>query len=197
MFVALVLAAASALFGRRMATRKPVITASAAARVARFASLLFGGLFAGFLVAVLVLDLSLRRFGASVYTQVRHIELIGWDVLASATLLPALVATAFLVVVEWRRGRASWPARTALVLLVLVFALSSLVNLPINAEQLAWSVQMPPGDWTSTRDRWQLSHVVRTGAAVLALGCLAAAASVTGERSPLRGAGHRSPSCSI
>ncbi|TQM09643.1 anthrone oxygenase family protein [Pseudonocardia kunmingensis] len=197
MFVALVLAAASALFGRRMATRKPVITASAAARVARFASLLFGGLFAGFLVAVLVLELPLRRFDASVYTQVRHIELIGWDVLASATLLPALVATAFLVVVERRRGRASWPARTALVLLVLVFALSSLVNLPINAEQLAWSVQMPPGDWTSTRDLWQLSHVVRTGAAVLALGCLAAAASVTGERSPLRGAGHRRPSCSI
>jgi len=35
-----------------------------------FAGLLFSGLFAGFLFAVLILEASLRRFPASVFTQV-------------------------------------------------------------------------------------------------------------------------------
>ncbi|WP_052763170.1 hypothetical protein [Jiangella alkaliphila] len=85
-------------------------------------SLLFAGLFAGFLLAVLVLETSLRAFDASVYTQVRQVELDRLDALASATLLPALAATVVLVVAERGRGtcvtagrsptpRGRWPPR--------------------------------------------------------------------------------------
>jgi uncharacterized membrane protein len=143
----------------------------------RFASLLFGGLFAGFLVAVLVIELSLRRFDNSVYTQVRHVELVRLDDLAAATLIPALIAATILAVFAVKvRGRALWLTLTALMLLVLVFATSLVVNVPINTEQLTWDVQAPPADWASVRDRWQIAHGVRTGAAVLAFGCLSAAA---------------------
>ncbi len=153
------------------------MTNSVVVNIARFVSLLFGGLFAGFLVAVLVIELSLRSFDASVYTQVRLVELARLDDLAAATLIPALVATAFLVIfAARRRGRALWLTLTALMLLVATFATTLLVNVPINTEQLTWNVQAPPADWASVRDRWQIAHAVRTGAAVLAFGCVSAEA---------------------
>ena len=66
-------------------------------RYARFTGLVFAGLFAGFLIGVLVLELSLRNFDGTVYTQVRLVELDSLDKLAIATLLPALLGTAVLV----------------------------------------------------------------------------------------------------
>jgi hypothetical protein len=41
-------------------------------------------------------------------------------------------------------------------------------SLPINSLQLTWDVQAPPPDWADPRDRWQIAHVGRTGAALLA-----------------------------
>lgn len=46
------------------------MTNGAVVKIASFVSLLFGGLFAGFLVAVLVIELTLRSFDHTVYTQV-------------------------------------------------------------------------------------------------------------------------------
>jgi hypothetical protein len=135
-------------------------------RVVRGVSLLFSGLFAGFLVCVLVLEISLRGYGASVYTQVRLVELDSLDRLASVTLLPALVATVVLAI------RSRGVAVVAVGLLVGVFVLTLVVNLPINSDQVGWSVQSPPSDWSAVRDRWQVAHAVRTGLAVVAFGLL-------------------------
>src|SRR3954471_4024932 len=148
-----------------------------AATVLRFTGLIFAGLFAGFLVAVLVFELSLRRFGGSVYTQVRQVELLRLDDLASATLLPALLTTAVLVATALKtRGRTFWLTSTAFALLLTVLVTTLVVNLPVNSDQLDWDVQAPPADWASVRDRWQIAHAVRTVAAVLAFGLLNAAA---------------------
>ncbi|WP_020524896.1 anthrone oxygenase family protein [Catelliglobosispora koreensis] len=141
-------------------------------KVARFASVLFAGLFAGFLVAVLILELSLRRFGGTVYTQVRQVELDSLDKLAIATLVPALIATALLAYRTFRTNT-RWRTVAALALLLFIFALTLIVNLPINTDQLAWTTQSPPADWASVRDHWQTAHAVRTVAAVLAFGALA------------------------
>ncbi|WP_344846069.1 DUF1772 domain-containing protein [Kribbella ginsengisoli] len=136
-------------------------------RFVKFANLWFAGLFAGFLLTVLVLEQSLRRFDAHVYTQVRQVELVRLDTLASVTLLPAIITTVALVL---RSRRA--PAIAALVLLLGVFALTLVVNLPINHDQTGWSVQNPPADWAEVRDRWQLAHLARTVAAIGAFGLL-------------------------
>jgi hypothetical protein len=144
-------------------------------RYARYASLVFAGLFAGFLTAVLVLEISLRRFDGTVYTQVRLVELDSLDKLAVATLLPALIGTAVLAY-QSVRTKTRWPAVAALALLVLIFGLTVAVNLPINADQLTWNAQSPPADWTGVRDRWQIAHAVRTIAAVLAFALLIVAA---------------------
>jgi uncharacterized membrane protein len=141
--------------------------------VARVISLIFGGIFTGFLVAVLVLELSLRDFDATVYTQVRQVELVRLDTLAGATLVPTTVATILLIFLGLRRGnRGLGLLSVALVLLVVVFVTTLVVNLPINSDQLDWSVTNPPSDWASDRDRWQVSHAVRTVAATLAFTCL-------------------------
>lgn len=147
------------------------------AKVVRAASLLFTALFAGFLLGVLVLENSLRAYDASVYTQVRKVELDSLDTLASVTLIPALLCTLVLAVLAIRaRGNDRWLVLAAFALLVLVFVTSLAVNLPINGDQADWSVQAPPSDWASVRDRWQLAHVVRTVSAVLALCSLTIAA---------------------
>jgi hypothetical protein len=56
-----------------------------------------------------------------------------------------------------------------------VFATSQVVSIPINHDQLNWAVQAPPPNWARVRDRWQIAHLVRTVAAVLAFGLLTAA----------------------
>ncbi len=70
------------------------MTSHVTVKIVRFVSLLFGGLFAGFLLTVLVIESTLRSFDAPVYTQVRRVELVRLDGLASATLIPALIAAA-------------------------------------------------------------------------------------------------------
>lgn len=163
-------------------------------RVVRGLSLLFTGLFSGFLLCVLVLETSLRGYGASVYTQVRLVELDSLDKLAAVTLIPAFVTTVLVAVRSQGRGRRAVLA--AVVLLAVVFMTTFVVNLPINSDQLSWSVQQPPSDWASVRDRWQLAHLVRTVAAVVAFGVLLSQ-QVVGNRvgrvvvEAGRGAGHR------
>jgi uncharacterized membrane protein len=154
-------------------------------RFVRFLSLTFGGLFAGFLVGVLVLESSLRHVDRFAYTQVRHVELDRLDILASLTLIPALIATAILVGLAVKaRGHVFWLTLTALILLVTVVVTTLIVNLPINSDQVDWSVKAPPADWASIRDRWQMAHAVRTGAALLAFGFLSAAAMITTATTP-------------
>ncbi|MDG4862667.1 DUF1772 domain-containing protein [Streptomyces sp. T-3] len=147
-----------------------------AVHLVRLAGLVFTGLFAGMLTTVLVLELSLRDYGGQVYAQVREVELDSLDFLASLLLVPAIVAMAFVV---WRtaraRDRSFWLTVTGLALLVGVFVLTLAVNMPINTEQGDWNVQAPPSDWAALRDRWQVSHAVRTVAAGLAFLALSVA----------------------
>jgi Domain of unknown function (DUF1772) len=146
-------------------------------RVSAFAAMLFTGLFAGFLVTVMVLEASLREFGAAVYTQVRLIELQHLDNLATALLPPAIVAVVALSVASIRvRGTQRWFVLGALLLLLAALLISVEISLPINTAQQHWSVLAPPADWASVRDRWQLAHAARTTTTLLAFLLLIAAA---------------------
>ncbi|MEC3980497.1 anthrone oxygenase family protein [Amycolatopsis sp. H20-H5] len=142
-------------------------------RALRWAGLLFTGLFAGFLATVLIVELSARSFDGTVYTHVRLVELVALDVFATVLLIPALIIAALQAVLAFRRrSRARWSSAVVLVLLVLVLVTTLVINLPINADQLAWNPQAPPADWAQVRDRWQSAHAVRAAAALLAFGLL-------------------------
>ncbi|MEV7885248.1 DUF1772 domain-containing protein [Streptomyces sp. NPDC002817] len=155
--------------------------------IARWTGLIFGGVFTGFLVCVLVLETSLRDYDAKVYAQVRQVELDSLDTLASATLIPTIIATVILVVGAWKaKGNDLYVPLAALALLLLILILTIVVNLPINADQKDWTVTSPPSDWADVRDKWQTSHVVRTVASLVAFGLLAFSAithRVTGTAS--------------
>ncbi|WP_051267309.1 anthrone oxygenase family protein [Nakamurella lactea] len=156
--------------------------------IVRVVSLLFTGVFAGFLLGVLVLENSLRGYDAAIYTQVRLVELDSLDTLATVTLIPALVCTAIAGVLAVRaKSRDRWLLAAAFALLLVVFVTSLAINVPINGDQVGWSVQTPPSDWASVRDRWQLAHLVRTLCAVLAFCSLTAATFLRLARGPRTG----------
>lgn len=138
----------------------------------RFATCLFAGLFAGFLLGVLVLEYSLRSVGADTYAQVRSVELDRLDLLASLTLIPALFLGAALAVTTYRSGRAWARIAIAVALLAVVALISVKFNLPINARQSDWAGHGIPADWAAVRDRWQAAHTVRTATAVIAFAVL-------------------------
>jgi uncharacterized membrane protein len=145
-----------------------------------FVAVLFSGLFAGFLITVLVVEATLRGYGSAVYTQVRLIELAHLDDLATALLLPAILTSVVLAVAAFRRrGSSSWLPLTAVVLLLATLVISVSISVPINTAQASWSVVAPPADWSAVRDRWQLAHVARTTTSVLAFVLLTVAAMRT------------------
>lgn len=147
--------------------------------ITRVVALALGGIFTGFLITVMVLELSMRDLRASAYTQVRQVELDRLDTLATATLLPTAVAVIVLVGIGLKRGRPGLGLHSvALVLLLVVFMVTVVINLPINADQRDWSIANPPSDWANDRDYWQAAHAVRTVAALLAYGCLLVASGV-------------------
>lgn len=153
------------------------------ATISASAGVLFSGLFAGFLITVLVFEHSLRRFPASIYTQVRLIELDHLDDLATVLLPPAILAAATLVAITIARpGRTRWLALTALLLLLATFAISLFISVPINTDQRSWSVLAPPSNWLSVRDRWQTAHLLRTTTATIAFVILTAVAVTEGHR---------------
>jgi uncharacterized membrane protein len=142
-------------------------------RPTAFTAVLFSGLFAGFLVTVLVVEATLRGYGPAVYTQVRLIELAHLDDLATALLVPAILGSVVLALAVIRRpGSPRWLPLTAVLLLLVTLVLSVSISVPINTAQVSWSVVAPPADWSSVRDRWQLAHVARTTTSVLAFALL-------------------------
>jgi hypothetical protein len=99
--------------------------------------------FTGFLIAVLVIEATLRGYDAHVYTQVRLVELAHLDTLPSVTLLPALALTA--VDAVWaRHDRLRWIVWIALALPLTVLIASASVNLPIIQDQAGRSIATPP-----------------------------------------------------
>jgi hypothetical protein len=140
--------------------------------VLRFVNMLFGGIYAGFLVAVFVIELTLRGFDASVYTQVQQVKHLRLNQLAIATLTPTL-ASGLLLVLLLRPLHTTGFALTFTSLLCTAGALviTLRVNVPINADQMTWKVAAPPPNWAAIRDRWQLAHTIRTGLAVIGFCC--------------------------
>lgn len=119
-------------------------------------------------------EASLRRFGAAVYTQVRLIELQHLDDLATALLLPGILAAATVTLIHIRQGHSRrWLAGAALLLLVATLLISVTISVPINTVQQTWSIPNPPANWAAVRDRWQLAHAARTITAVVAFLALA------------------------
>jgi uncharacterized membrane protein len=54
---------------------------------------------------------------------------------------------------------------------VAVLAIALSTDVPINKQIAHWSVQSPPGDWSTIRASWVRFHIVRTLFSLPGLGC--------------------------
>ena len=61
--------------------------------------------------------------------------------------------------------------------MMFALAVTLAVNVPIDYEINQWTVTTLPPDWTTTRDRWELYHTIRTFVSIAALGCVVASAN--------------------
>jgi uncharacterized membrane protein len=138
----------------------------------RVVNLLFGGIYAGFLVAVFVIELTLRGFDASVYTQVQQVKHLRLNQLAIATLTPTLVSGLLLVLILRPLHTTVFVLTfTSLLCMAGALVITLRVNVPINRAQMTWNVGAPPPNWAAIRDQWRLAHTVRTGLAVVGFCC--------------------------
>ena len=158
-----------------------------AIKATRFVNLLFGGLYAGFLVAVLFIEITLRDVGPDVYTLVEQVKHANLNLLAAATIGPTLASgVLLLLLLRDPRRRPFVLTLVGLLCAVVALTITLLVNVPINAAQMAWSPQAPPADWAAIRDRWQSAHVLRTAMSIAGLSCQILAALVpTQEPTPM------------
>jgi len=158
---------------------------STAHAIVRVANLVIVGLFAGFVLLILVYEYSLRSFGASIYAQAQKLEFVALPILAPSLLVPAVLTTGALILVTVRqRDRAFWLTCGGLVLLLITLAITLGVNVPLNNIEAGWNVQHPPSDWATVRDQWESSHAVRTATTLIAFVLLAAAAVPTRHLEP-------------
>ncbi len=134
-----------------------------------FLNVIFGGIYAGFLVAVLVIEWTLRGMDGKTYTIVEQAKHAHLNQLAATTIGAALGTGLLLLVGGGRRGgNPSVFMIASMLCLGVALATTLIVNVPINATQMRWDPNAPPVDWMLTRDRWQLAHALRTAFAVFA-----------------------------
>ena len=148
---------------------------------ARALNLLTSGLYAGFLLSVLFLEIAVREVPGETYTLVQQVKHTNLNVLAAILLTGAIGSCLWLLL----QTRADGSPRLLLTLGTLACALVALavtltVNVPINTAQMAWDPRAPPADWASVRDRWQVAHALRTMASLLGFGSSIAAVSWPG-----------------
>lgn len=98
-------------------------------------------------------------------------------------LLPASIGATFLA--AWAlRGRGKWAPRltaAAGLLMVGALAITLSVNVPLDNQFKAWTLQTLPPDWERIRDHWEAFHSLRSWLAFAGFACLAAG-SLAGRR---------------
>jgi uncharacterized membrane protein len=94
-------------------------------------------------------------------------------------LLPAsLISSVVLLVLlaRHRRDAVFHLTVASFVLMIVALVITLTVNVPIDNDIVHWTANTLPADWTTTRDRWEFFHGLRTIASVAALGCVVASA---------------------
>jgi uncharacterized membrane protein len=102
-----------------------------------------------------------------------------------SVLMPAAVLSAAVLVVllfRRRKRRSGILATAALILLVTAMVITLVVNVPIDRQIQSWTTATLPADWTTTRDRWEFYHGIRTLISLCALSCLFASTLAGGDQ---------------
>jgi uncharacterized membrane protein len=94
-----------------------------------------------------------------------------------AVLMPATLLSGLPVLVSLYRQRRDgfYLMLAGFALLVGALVITLTVNVPIDRTIDRWTVQSLPPDWSTSRDRWQTYHTLRTFVSLAGFGCALAA----------------------
>lgn len=142
--------------------------------VCRWLSLAGTGVLTGIFAGGVLTAAALRTQPATIYAPVSAAIHHTYALAMSILLLTTVVATAARLALRPPRAQLGL-LTVATIGLIVVTALSVLVNVPINGQMIdEWPIEIP-ADWAAVRDRWNSAHLVRTGAAAIAFACLVTA----------------------
>jgi uncharacterized membrane protein len=146
----------------------------------RMISILCTGLAAGILLGhARGVSLAAPQLNSSSFVQLQqiiHVHFVPMMPILLAGSACASIMWAILLRDHWR-GVEFWLVSVAAIAMVAALALTLVVNVPINEQLMAWSVQTPPANLRELWQPWQDAHSVRTVLAVAAFGSLALASS--------------------
>ena len=149
---------------------KSIATLRAAQFITMYLYALVAGVFWGTWFS---LSRSIASITPSTFLEVGHTMIRNLGGPMSLLMPTAILSNVALSVMLYRQRhmRAAGLATAALLLLLGALAITLTVNVPIDGEIAAWTVQRLPPHWEAIRDRWQLYHSLRTFASLLGLGC--------------------------
>jgi uncharacterized membrane protein len=124
------------------------------------------------------LSRSIAAIRAETFLEVGHTMIANLGRPMSVLMPAALLSSVPLLIVLFRRRRiaAFNLALASLALMVGALVVTLAVNVPIDVEINQWTANTLPPDWTTTRDRWEFYHTVRTFASIAAVGFAVASA---------------------
>jgi uncharacterized membrane protein len=124
------------------------------------------------------LSRSIASIKAETFLEVGHTMIANLGGPMSVLMPAALLSSVPPLIVLFRRRRiaAFNLALASLALMVGALVVTLAVNVPIDVEINRWTANTLPSDWTTTRDRWEFYHTVRTFASIAAVGFAIASA---------------------
>jgi len=141
------------------------------ARSARVAAVVSSVLSSGVLFGTVAsLTPSKRGFDSSTYTTVQQATVRNLRPVMGVLLPTSVLANlAVFLTTDRHNSSARRNALTGLLGPLSSLLLTTRWELPINSQVLAWHPDNPPPDWTTTRDRWEMVHLIRTATALIGL----------------------------
>lgn len=145
--------------------------------IAIVATGLYAGIIFGDRLGATYSRLALAPSGFVQFQQIQHVHFK--PVLMPLTLV-AVVASLAWVVLSWseRRKLHFWLAAAGATAMVLAFAVTRIVNFPINDALMTWSAAAPPSNIRELWAPWEHAHSLRAATSVAAFALQVIALSV-------------------
>jgi len=148
-------------------------------RIAQFVNVLLFALVMGvFWGTWFSLSRSIASIRPATFLEVGHTMIANLGGPMSVLMPAALASSVILLTVLFRqRGTGAFKlAAAGLVLMIGALVITLTVNVPIDNQINRWTMATLPDNWTSTRDKWEQYHAIRTFVSIGALGCVVASA---------------------
>jgi hypothetical protein len=107
-------------------------------------------------------------YSASAFLEIHQGSVRGLNVLLPAMGLTAILLTAAVAILMRDRPALLGIYVAAAVLMIIAGLVTRFGNQPINELVMGWTAESMPADWTSLRDSWWSSHLIRLGASFAA-----------------------------